>query len=563
MLSEFLKHGSKIMKKLSCCIALALIGHSAHSGELTISPSVEYSLYKAKVESPQPELVRDTAINVLTLDAEIEYSAKHLSSLLSGKLSKYEYSDGNEGRVESDDLRWSTSANLWREDLTVFYDWQRYAELYNSIQGSFADEIFARENYYINYHQGYGLNYRLPTSSLLSGRLSLKHEVRKSKPKENETLEPARENTGYKTDKADFQLGQYRGSRPLFWVLSGNALHQDSRGTDFYSYNAQFRTRAKLYDKWHASARVDYSYYENSMAWRYADGGQGITSQVYSGGFAWVKDHEHSFIELFYNKDHDSDELYFGGEIRWRLADKWFLSAEKRRRFYGSSDQFSFSYTGINHRVSASYNDSLEYRHMLIAENYVEGVYVCRFDENQEEYSLDKELCFLPEDELYVLQPGESLLTNMETSYPLATRLTHSESASFNWDYLGATWQHTFWLKAREQVELTDGYQQDQQEGFFSGDLELNSRSYIRSKWRYRHMELKPSGTRTTDRLYSLGYHFKLNSRATVSMSLQHLNKWTSGDTYNYDDNRIVLNYVHHFGSKNKKIETESRRSFK
>ena len=156
-------------------------------------------------------------------------------------------------------------------------------------------------------------------------------------------------------------------------------------------------------------------------------------------------------------------------------------------------------------------------------------------------------------------------MPNVSFIFPLEARLTLAKEASASWSYQWGNWEHHFELASTDLQDLEDvqnfeeerwGRSQKNIRGEFKGSWRLTSDSYMQTVWRMRNLRLNQSDFRNVENLYSVGYHYELNRQAEWSVTLLHLNKNTSDNTYTFDDNRISLGYTHFFGKKHKDRRT-------
>jgi hypothetical protein len=538
------------MRYLVACIATALSTYAvADDDKWTFSPAVELGLHQSEITSPQPRFERQDSVLVLKTESLLTYNSKKISSEAIHRLTHYQYSDTEGVDLSYHDYRWDTEVDVWRNDLVFRSSLQRFHILEDTIQGSFVDEMYSKDRQIVQYKRDYSLRYDLPGHNDIDASFRYVRQDNETKSIADSSREFANIDYSYRT--AEVSFGQYQQNFPVYWRVDTSRDEQSRMGEANLSiYEIYGNLKVPIYDGLHIVANAQYEQFENPNSWRYEEiAGKPVKSRIGGGGIAWVKNHNHSYVELTYDVDQSENVESLNADIKWRLADRWNLSLRHFRRFYGDAYFGDFAYTGKRNEFGFNYSENVELRYFLRANVNSEGLYICDPDELGD-FSFSNDRCILPPDGDFLLGPGQSLIPNVEVTFPLEARLTLHKEFKFRWNHKGSLWEHYFYVTDRNTEDLEFDFKEESVDAWFEGKWSLNSQSYLRPHWRFRNFKISPGDIVTNERLYSLGYHYELNRRAEWSISLQHLNKNTTDDSFTYNDNRITLTYKHMFGKR-------------
>jgi uncharacterized protein (PEP-CTERM system associated) len=556
-----LKRGSK-MRYLLLCVLLVLThkvsATDAFQGEWVVSPTLDVAVHQSDISSDRSDLVRgDTAVST-ELSTSITYKSKQYSANIEHKWTNYRYSDTEDVSVNYQDIRLSNTLRLWRDDLSVSASYQRYHELRDTIRGSFVDELYSQESQIMRYRRDYALRYELPTHNDVD--LTIRHAYQNNEATliDGQSLSRVREfnsentGTGYNLASTMVTFGQHKQQFPTYWRVDINHRYQErSRASNVNNYDMKSVIRAPLWGEIKFAGIANYTEFQNGDAWLYSEDDSALEYSVLGAGIAWVKSDGSGYVQLTHNWEQPQDRKNIGVDSRWRFEDRWTVDYRYEGRFYGNSQFLNLNYTGSRHKLILSYSERVEVRFFLDTTQNVEGIYVCREDDDGL-FSYDDLNCFIPPSGQYNLQPDQAFVPNIQLSFPLEARLTLWNEANFSWGFDNGVWEHQFSVTDVEINDLEFDRVELVSRGEFTGNWRHSSNTYTQYVWKMRSLALGDKESRSVENFYSVGYHYELNRRAEWALTLQHINKNSTEDNYTYDDNRVTLSYRHFFGKKHK-----------
>lgn len=540
------------MKYLSYCV-LCAIGAAAptHAGEWVFSPTVDVALHQSSISSEYEELERQDTVTSLFMENHLAYTSKKVESTLIHDWRRYDYSDTEDLALDYHDIRWDGSLDVWRDDWTISGSFARYHELFDTIQGSFVDEMYSDERPFVRYKRQVGTRYDLPDIHPLdfSFRYSEQHNDIKLLPEAEGNFSQA---SGYNLRSAILRLGQYDRAFPVSWEWRAD-LHERVREDQgqINNYGVDYNARIPVYSGWHAAVNGNFSEYESKNNWNFGLASDPVQHRMVGVGLAWVKSQKNAYIQVTKNWDQVRDEESWGVDAKWFFADRWSIFYNRTQRLYGDSEQGSLSYTGKHHQWQMSYSEQLETRFFITPEFTTEGVYICQPDD-EGQYYFDSSLCVMPPVGDVTPSPGEALIPNVTVGYPLQSRITLNKEGEMRWTFSRSQWSHDFSLRSRLTQDMESSFQERAVNGEFLGTLRMNSHSRTEYLWRYRDVSFNFDRGDTVDRLYRVSYHYELNTKAEWYLAFQHIDKDSTRREYQYKDNRITVGYKHFFGKKHK-----------
>jgi hypothetical protein len=555
------------MRPLYCGIAIALFSaHNAHSGTIDFSPSVSIEAFQTKVKSENSGLQRNDTIIKTTATADVDYKSDRLTSIFTPTAIQRFHKDEKESSESYIDWRWKSSLEVLSERFFLVYGWDRYHKLFDTIRGGFEDDLYSvnQGDKIIQHKKELGGIFDAPENSTLDGKIEYYAAEFDITNYEDQYSENQRENNTkdnkYRSDRGSLTLGQYTMARPIFWRVDGSYLNErrpEQQGS-FNNWEYSFITRTRLYERLHFAGISNSSRYKNANGWRYGKAGEPISYHIAGAGLAWVKHQTDAFFQLTYNKevvnsDEETTPGSLGAEFRWKFSERWQISARRIKKFYGQSYDGELAYFGTNSTFTAKYNERVELSYMLGLDRYINGIYICPNTFTKD--SIKSGHCILPTDGNYLIEPGFVFVPNWDVSFPLETRLTLRKEFELDWVFEKGRWTHRLSVLKDISDDLEYDYASTTKQAYFEGDWRLSNTYYLRTILRYRDSILLSSGIpsvfSSVDRLYSVGFHHQLNTRAEWSISLQLANKTSIEHSFDYDDSRVVLGYTHHFGVKN------------
>lgn len=523
-------------------------------GEWVFSPSVSLELGQSSVDGDLPQLQRSNAVALAMLNGDLKYNGRFLESKLINETMFQRYS-------EDEEFNWVTSNWLWQNEyplldnsLVLSHLFIKKVQLFDTIRGAFADEWYAKDNGATRYQRNYRANYRLPEAAPVDANIRYTHNEADLKVPDDYDVVGFGSvvNSDYEQRRLATEVGHYRGVQRLKWRLKLNRdltiRQQDNR---FLVYEGRARASYPIYDNWNAVGTGYYSRHENPDGFEYGVEQDLIEYRTAGFGIAWQSPRAEKRLQITHEWDHSNDLTFWGGEADWRFSDRWRLSGFVSRRFYGDAGGMDLYYERDRNRFSVSYEEAVEIDFFLLPDSELIGLFICDAVEGLDN-TYDPERCTSPEALNTLLGDNQYLSIQRRGIYPVEERLVLRKGWSARWDYVGAKWSHTIYGFDREQQDLELDWVQQNQEALFEGDYRFASNYFLKGKFHFRSTALFPSLKGSRNRLYSVGYHHELNSRANWSVTLMHINQDSTANIFTYDENRIVFGYTHHFGRVNR-----------
>jgi hypothetical protein len=523
----------------------------------------ELSLYKTNVKSPAENLNRSDVILMSDLTLLGGYESRHYDSELKALLSNQKYSNFTQSDVNFSDFEWKNTFTFLDENLTVTSKTQRERELFNSVQGGFADRVYQVGNNAVSINQDFALSYFFPKNFPLNGSIiySDQNQFLEYDDEVDELKSPGE----YRSKALNFRVGQYSTGENLYWSIDGSRYdNQRVQGKSFLVSNMSTIFKIPAYSSFYLIMSGNYTDYKNNESGAVPVGeGEDVAfndnvnseNRTAGTGVAWVKKHDSASFQITREWDFKRGDKYWAGDIRWPVSKRLYINLDLTRKIYGDSKALFISYQGKRSVVQVRYDDNVQLQYISDPQSVIEGIYICDTS-NSDFFNFDDELCRLPSSLNTQILPNESVITKLETIFPLSTRVTLNQTFGIDWDFEGDKWTHEIYVRSSKQVDLEFKNGNNSIEGFFQGDQRLNTLSFLRFTWRFRQFTFDSVEARSIDRVYSMGYHRDINTRADWAITYQHINRENNDNTYSYNDNRLFFTYTHRFGNKNKEIRS-------
>lgn len=528
-------------------------GHSVQAGDLRISPTLDIGVYQTHVSSPQPELERADTVLLGELNTRIDYDSKHYIGAFEHHMLASQYSNSDESNLHTNRFNLDNQLRFLENRLQLSHQWYQYDEMLDSVKGSFFDELYRYDTLTQRHGNAFSANYELSAKNAIQGDIRAEHVITNIDPKGKESV--AQRSTEMSEDQLELTLWRSHSENSLFWDLTAHGINQDfDDKPSLRNYGGTANVRTPLLGQLHFAARADYSGYLGHATPEPSRDNFEVNTFAQGLGFAWVQSQKSAYIQLTLDQVEDNlgEKSYtWGLQSSWLFADRWQLDLFKSRRFYGDTYRVSFAYNGKHQIWTLSHDEDVMVQYIAVPHEQINGLYVCTPGDTPLN-GIDPERCTLIGSGDLVLQPGQIILKDSEIVYPLEPRLSRYAQNGLNWDFAMEKWQHQLQLIYRIDETVVEQEEQKRYEADFTGDWWLNSLSYLRFQARYRKMSFENKTFDNQEFLGSFGYHRELNSKAEWSITLQHINKQSWEDTYNYDDNRIMLNYTHYFGQRHR-----------
>lgn len=552
------------LHRLILSIAPALyLGHSAQAGDLRISPTLDIGVYQTHVSSPQPELERADTVILGELNTRIDYDSKYYLSNFEHNILASRYSDSDDSSVHTNRFNLDHQLRFLDNRLRFGHRWYQYDELLDSAKGSFFDDVYRYDALTERHGHTFDARYELSPRSPTQGNIHIEHSLTGIDPKGEGSA--VQRSSKMNEDQVEMTLWRSRAENSLFWDFNAHAVNQgfdDKPSLRNYGGTANFR--APFWEQLHFAARADYSGYQGHVTSDHSRENFEVNTFAKGVGLAWVQSQKDAYIQFTFDQVEDrsgNTSNTWGLQSTWVFADSWQLDLFKSRRFYGDTYRVSFAYNGEHQRWALSHDEDVMVQYIAIPTEQVNGLYVCTPGDDPMN-GIDPERCSILGSGDITLLPGQTLVKDSDVVYPLEPRLSRYAQNGLNWDFATEKWQHKLKLFYRVDETVIERKEQKRYEADFEGDWWMNSTSYFRIQARYREMNFDNKEFDNQEFLGSLGYHRELNSKAEFAITLQHITKRSWEDNYNYNDNRVMLNYTHYFGKRHRdKRDPRSRAS--
>jgi uncharacterized protein (PEP-CTERM system associated) len=265
----------------------------------------------------------------------------------------------------------------------------------------------------------------------------------------------------------------------------------------------------------------------------------------YGGGLRWLITPK-LLIDISYNTpagtqldiDGNEQEDYTAASIRWEPSQRTQLTIDYGKRFYGESYGLFFVHKNKRSTNKITYVEDVR----AFTRNNYESIALGAFWCPQGEIT-DTSSCFINNDDN--INFDDYQLMNLR-DFVLIEDLDLSLNKELKWSSELALSRTTFTLElsslAREN--LNTRVEDEKQKASFSIKRKVSGKSNIQFTLEYTddHRLLKQENERHDRyRRYSLEYDKSLNSRLTVTFGLSHLNRSSTTQSFNYEEDRVYL----------------------
>ncbi|GLX82084.1 TIGR03016 family PEP-CTERM system-associated outer membrane protein [Thalassotalea eurytherma] len=520
-------------KKLSViCLAILTSLHTAHAGEWDFTPSLtleeNYTDNVELVDAGETE----SLVSQLGIDFSLDYLAQGAEFTFNSSSIYATYShdhDLDDGFLELDT---NGRFALWPNGIALVFSATVENQARNGARNALAD-IVSGDTVQTERYSG-GFEYQIDNSDFQFFA-----------------------NATYNLNQADDDIGEQEGFSSQILTKNGNA----SRNV-FWDFNANYleRTNNDQDSKRHiAELKLGWitNYKINPFIRAYNEDNTGnvgnnnsYESNSYGVGLRWLVT-PRFYLDVSYNKpedeqqniDGEEQEEYVNAEVNWQPTSRTTLNASYGQRFYGES--YSLDLTHRNKRLTNSIRYSEEVQ-VFTRDNYEylpQGAFWCPID-------------FIESSECYV-EPGDNF--NFD-DYNLVTfndfEIIEDNEFSLN--------KRVAWTSELKLPRTT-----------FSFDLNFNDRESLETRISDRNsganfkIDRRVSGYSTVDlkltyteklfdyqtenertdryRQYAINYKRDLNAKFNFNVTLAHVNRDSSQETFNYKESRVTLKFIKDF----------------
>jgi len=346
------------------------------------------------------------------------------------------------------------------------------------------------------------------------------------------------EREGY---NAIYQSKNGSSARHIYWDVSAELADYTNQGVDGQLFNGEIKIGLITDYKVTPFLR----YYDETNEGDLIDNSSSLESNSYGGGLRWLIS-PRLLLDLSYNTpigtqldvDGQQQEDYTAATIQWEPSQRTLLKIDYGHRFYGESYGLDFTHKNKRLTNSITYIEAVSAFTRNNYESVALGSYWCPKDD-----ITDSTACFINNNQ-NINFDGYQLRNFID--FVLQEDLALSLNKTLEWSsklQLSRT-TFDFTLSSLVRENLTTRSEDENVSASFSIKRKISGKSNIQLKLEYNddHRLLKQVDERQDRyRRYSLEYDKSLNSKLTVKLGLSHLNRYSTTQSFNYEENRITL----------------------
>jgi uncharacterized protein (PEP-CTERM system associated) len=360
----------------------------------------------------------------------------------------------------------------------------------------------------------------------------------------------------YRTTKSQDAIGERQGYGANFLSDNGSAARHIywSASSEFADYSNQGRDGTLFKGELKIGFITNYKitpflryYDETNEGDLTQSNSSSLESDSYGGGFRWLIS-SRLLLDLSYNTptgtqvdlDGKEQQDYVAATIRWEPSQRTSLKVDYGQRFYGES--YGLDLTHKNKRLTNSITYVEEVR-AFTRNNYQSvalGSYYCPQSE-----IIDTLACFLSNNDNINIDDYQ--LVNLN-DFVLVEDLGLSLNKELKWLSELKLTRTTFSvsLSSLTRENLDTRIEDRNARASFAIKRKVSGKSNLQLKLEYsdNHFLLAQENERQDRyRRYSLEYDKSLNSRLNIKLGLSHLNRSSTEQSFNYEEDRVYLKF--------------------
>jgi len=357
----------------------------------------------------------------------------------------------------------------------------------------------------------------------------------------------------YQTTISEDNIGERDGYTVQFTTINGSsARHIYWEGTSgFSSYTNQGRDGELFTGEIKLGLITNYKispflrYFDETNEGDLFNNSSSLESDAYGGGLRWLITPK-LLLDISYNTpagtqlDFDGEELedYTAASIRWEPSQRTQLTIDYGQRFYGESYGLNFAHKNKRLTNKVSYSEEVKAFTRNNYESVALGAFWC-----PQGQIIDTSSCFVNNDEN--INFDDYQLINL-SEFVLVEDQALSLNKQLSWSSTLALPRTTFSLSisSLSRENLNTRIEDENQSASFSIKRKVSGKSNLQLSLEYteNHRSLKQDNEQQDRyRRYSLEYDKSLNSRLTVTLGLSHLNRSSTTQSFNYEEDRVYL----------------------
>lgn len=373
----------------------------------------------------------------------------------------------------------------------------------------------------------------------------------------------------YRANNRDFKLNsalQYRinQSEDNIGEREGYTINLDSKNSnsarhffwdtniEYADYNNQGRSGQLFDGEVKIGLITDYSfipflrYFDETNKGDLTDNSSTLESDSYGAGMRWLIT-SRLFIDISYNKPTGNKldiegkplEDYTAALINWQPSQRTQLKLDYGQRFYGESYAFDFTHRNKRLTNNIAYVEEVRTLTRNSYQTVALGSYWCPQGD-----VINNSACFIQNNDNLNLDDYQLITFN---DFILVEDLALSLNKELQWSSELALPRTTFSisLASMNRENLNTRTEDEDQRASFTIKRKVSGKSNIQLNLDYTnsHFSLKQENERQDRyRRYSIEYAKSLNSQLNVKLGVSHLNRSSTIQSFNYEEDRIYLN---------------------
>jgi uncharacterized protein (PEP-CTERM system associated) len=357
----------------------------------------------------------------------------------------------------------------------------------------------------------------------------------------------------YGTTKSEDKIGEQEGYTVNFSTKNGSSARNIYwEGTSQFSdYTNQGRDGKFFKGEMKIGLITSYKitpflrYFDETNEGDLTNNSSSLESDSYGGGLRWLITPK-LLVDISYNTpagtqldiDGEQQEDYTAASIRWEPSQRTKLTIDYGKRFYGESYGLDFTHKNKRLTNTITYVEDVRAFTRNNYESVALGAFWCPKGD-----LIDTSTCFVNNDDN--INPDDYNLINLR-DFVLVEDLSMSLNKELKWSSDLALSRTSFklTLSSLAREDLNTRVEDENQYASFSIKRKISGKSNLKLSIEYTdtHQALNQESERQDRyRRYSLEYDKSLNSKLKVTLGLSHLNRNSTTQSYNYEEDRVYL----------------------
>jgi uncharacterized protein (PEP-CTERM system associated) len=359
----------------------------------------------------------------------------------------------------------------------------------------------------------------------------------------------------YQTTKSQDGIGEREGysvkflskngsaARNVYWDASSEYSDATNQGRDGQLFKGEVKIGLITGYKITPFIR----YYDETNDGDLVDNSSSLESDSYGGGLRWLIS-PRLLLDLSYNTptgtqldlDGKEQQDYAAATIRWEPSQRTTLIIDYGQRFYGESYGFDFVHKNKRLTNTITYVEEVKAFTRNNYESVALGTFLC-----PEGAISDTSACFVNNDDNINVDGYQ--LFNL-TDFVLVEDIGLSLNKELNWLSELALPRTTFSISISSltRENLNTRTEDENKTVSFAIKRKVSGKSNINLMLEYTdtHFLLaQENGRQDRYRRYSLEYDKSLNSKLSIKLGVSHLNRSSTTQSLNYEEDRVYFNF--------------------